>query len=160
MKIVHVLLITFILVFASCEKKSEEETPPVTTDPCAGAGLYTLTFTSNGSTFCANASLFADYAAGVMTVNGLNQGGASLTMELDSVTPGTYQIKENTNHFLYTDAIANGFESTDGNPGTLVIISNDQSSNIIKGNFSVTLQSPLTGNVTLNNGNFTLLYTE
>ena len=120
---------------------------------------YYLQATIDGQTWKADASLFADKAI-VMTISGLSQNGSSLTLELDDYTPGTYLIKNSRNHILYTSQMADAFESTDSNPGTLVIISNDQSKNLLKGTFNFTGQSPLTGNKTISNGTFEVYYTE
>ena len=78
-----------------------------------------------------------------MTINGLNGNGSSLTLKLDSVMPGTYQITEDVNHMIYLNG--DGWESTNDNPGTLVITSNNTSTNQIKGTFTVTLQEPAFG---------------
>lgn len=93
-----------------------------------------------------------------MTINGLNGNGSSLTLELDSVMPGTYQITEDVNHMIYLNG--DGWESTNDNPGTLVITSNNTSTNQIKGTFTVTLRSPLSGNLSVTEGKFDLFYTE
>ena len=120
---------------------------------------YFLQATIDGQTWKADASLFADKAI-VITISGINQQGSSLTLELDDFNPGTYQIKNSRNHILYTSQLADAFESTDGNPGTLVITSNDDAKNLLKGTFSFTGQSPVSGNKTISNGSFEVYYTE
>ncbi len=120
---------------------------------------YFLKAKINQVEWTANTSLFADQAI-VLTINGMNNNGSTLTLELNDVTPGTYTITKDRNHILYTDELANAFESKNSLPGTLTISENDASKNIVKGTFSVTLQSPLTGNIEIKEGNFELYYTE
>lgn len=146
------LVLFFISVSYSCKKDPEK-------DPCDNGTPYKLTATIDGNNWCANTSLFADKGT-VLTINGINQNGSTLTLELDDFTPGRFQILESRNHILYTDAIANAYESTDDNPGTLIITSNNETTNVIKGTFNFTGRSPLAGNKTLGSGSFELFYTE
>lgn len=87
----------------------------------------------------------------------MNNNGSNLTLELDDYTPGTYPITSDRNHILYTNG--NGWESTDSNPGTLTITSNNTSTHELKGTFSVTLLSPLTGNLEVSSGVIDVFYT-
>ncbi|MCC6385040.1 MAG: hypothetical protein LC117_04825 [Bacteroidia bacterium] len=151
------VLILFILAVAvqGCSKKKDEkentETCPITN--------YFLKADISNKTWCANTTLFANYAI-VMTINGISSSGGTLTLELDDVQTGSYQITKDRNHILYTDPMAVGYESTNDNPGSLVILSNDSATNIIQGSFNVNLRSPLTGNLEVKNGSFKLFYTE
>lgn len=149
-KLFCLISLSTLLVISSCKKNDDTATPVIS---------YFLQATIDGQTWKANTSLFADKAI-VMTINGINQQGSSLTLELDDFTPGTYQIKNSRNHIIYTSQLADAFESTDGNPGTLVITSNDESKNLLKGTFTFTGQSPLSGNKTISNGSFEVFYTE
>lgn len=148
-KILYTLLIASVC--CSCKKKEEP-------DPCLVNG-YSLTMKAGSADWCANTTLFADQAV-VMTINGINADGSSLTLELDDTQPGTYPIKEDKNHVLYTSKLADGYESTNDNPGSLTIQSNDASTNKIKGTFTATVRSPISGNLVLSDGAFTLFYTE
>ncbi|HQV01264.1 MAG TPA: DUF6252 family protein, partial [Bacteroidia bacterium] len=127
-----VLFLVIAMGFMGCNKDSET---PI---------KYFLKANIYGATWEANTSLFADQAI-VLTVNGMKSDGSTLTMEINDVTPGTYPITNDRNHILYTSQLADAFESKNALPGSLVIISNDVSKNIIKGTFQVTVQSPLTG---------------
>lgn len=151
-------LIWFLFLFTalSCKKKQDE---PVYGDNmgCRSILPSKISFTLNNSTWCADASCFADLAIG-LTANGINSNASSITLELDSLRPGTYVINNETNHILYTNG--NAYESTNAQPGTLVITSNDETHNVLKGTFSVTLVSPILGSISINNGTFDLLYTE
>ncbi|HNR20115.1 MAG TPA: DUF6252 family protein [Bacteroidia bacterium] len=138
------------LAFASCKKDKKDE--------CDLDG-YQLKATVNGSNWCANQTLFADNAI-LLTINGIRDDGSTLTLEFDSTEVGTFVIKGDTNHILYTDALALGYESTNDNPGTLTVTQNDKSNNKFKANFNVTLRNPVTAaNVALN-GSVEVLYTE
>lgn len=147
-----------IVLFAvlSCKKKQDE---PVYGDnmECNSVLPSKISFTLSSRSWCADASCFADLAIH-LTANGINSNASSITLELDSLRPGTYVINNETNHILYTNG--NAYESTNANPGTLVITSNDETRNVLKGTFSVTLVSPILGNISINNGTFDLLYTE
>ncbi len=155
MKKVLISLIILSGVAASCSKKKEDKPG---TDNCL-LNNYFLKADIAGTAWCANTTLFADYAI-VMTINGISSNGATLTLELDDVSTGTFQIKQDRNHVLYTSSLGVGYESTNDNPGSLTIISNDTANNIINGSFNVTLRSPISGNISLSNGTFKLFYTE
>jgi hypothetical protein len=140
-------------VISSCKKDEEEP------GPCDELGSVFLKAKIDGDQFCANTTLFADYTI-LLTVNGMMDNGATLTLELDSLQPGTYEMGEMTNHALYTSSLAMGYETTDDNPGTLIITSHNEATNRIKGTFSATLRNPLGGDVSLTSGSFDLVYTE
>jgi hypothetical protein len=152
------LLTCLLIIFAlaiGCSKK-EEDQPGA--DNCQ-LNNYFLKADIAGVSWCANTSLFADYAI-VMTINGIGSNGATLNFELDDVTTGTYSIKQDRNHMLYTSTLGVGYESTNDNPGSLTIIGNDTANNIINGSFNATLRSPVSGNISVTNGTFKLFYTE
>ena len=152
-------LFAFILIlvaFAGC-KKDEEPTTTTTPVECSSILPNKLSAKVAGQQWCADQTCFGDLAI-VMTINGLNTNSSSLTLELDDYTVGSYPINQDRNHMLYTGI--GGFESTDGNPGTLIIQSNDTTANLIKGTFTVTLSSPISGSVELTEGKFTIYYTE
>ena len=81
-------------------------------------------------------------------------------MELDNVMPGTYAMTTDSNHILHTDQLGMAWESTNGNPATLVILSNNTSTNVLEANFSGTLKNPLGLNKTINSGTVKITYTE
>ncbi len=145
-----------IFIFAGC-KKEDKTTTPITPVGCSSILPNKLSAKVAGQTWCADQTCFGDLAI-IMTINGLNSNASSLTLELDDFNVGTYPINQDQNHMLYTSIGA--YESTDGNPGTLVIQSNDTTSNLIKGTFSVTLVSPISGNLMLSDGKFSIYYTE
>lgn len=152
-----IALLFFVLINTSCKKKSDDAQSA--SPKCNKFSPFELSATVDGNLFCADATLFADKAI-VMTINGISQSTASLTLELDDFTPGTYTINNNKNHVLYTDPLAGGYESTNGNPGTLVISGNDTANNILTGTFNVTVQSPIFGNKKIENGVIHVFYTE
>ena len=149
-------LFTAILLFGGCKKDSPSNTTPAAV-ACSSALPNKLSCKVAGQEWCANTTCFGDLAI-VMTINGINSSTSSLTLELEDFAPGTYQITQDRNHILYTSGDA--WESTNDNPGTLVITSNDTSTNRLTGTFSVTLRSPIRGNLTVTNGSFNLFYTE
>lgn len=108
----------------------------------AGARLQ-ATFV--GESFCANASLFGDLGADVITINGISTSGMTFTLELDSLEVGTYEMRTEVNHALYTTGIGLAYESTDGTPATLTIESHDTGSNRIRGSVNGPLTEPLGG---------------
>lgn len=148
----------FLLFFISCKDDKESIIPAILTDNCELPNGH-LRWTSGGKESCANASLFGDLAV-VMTINGISFTGESFTMELDNVAPGTYIMTADTNHVLHTDQLGMAWESTNGNPGTLTILSNNTSTNQLEANFNVTLKNILGLNKTINSGNLKILYTE
>jgi hypothetical protein len=133
------VLIGFLV---ACDKKDDDSS---TTNPPAATGCTSLlpnklSAKIANQEWCSDQSCFGDLAV-VMTI-----------------MPGTYQITEDVNHMIYLNG--DGWESTNDNPGTLVITSNNTSTNQIKGTFTVTLRSPLSGNLSVTEGKFDLFYTE
>ena len=70
-------------------------------------------------TFCPGISLFADNAAGTLTINGVSASGSTLTLELWNLDPGSSHMTEDVDHVLFTDtAGAYGTcKQRYGNPG-------------------------------------------
>lgn len=154
------LLLTGITIgFTSCGDDDDDPNTNPVTDGCSLPNGH-LKWTTQSTQYCANASLFADQAID-MTINGITQSGLSMTLELDSIEPGTYVMNDNTNHLLFTDQYAFDWQSTDDHPGTLIITKNDKSTNQIEGTFTVNAKNSLTGTLRqISNGNFRLYYTE
>lgn len=147
----------FFSIITACEKQ-KELLPSVLTDNCELPNGH-LKWTSGGTQTCANASLFGDQGS-AMTINGIALTGETFTMELDNVLPGTYAMTTDSNHILHTDQLGMAWESTNGNPATLVILSNNTSTNVLEANFSGTLKNPLGLNKTINSGTVKITYTE
>ncbi len=147
-------IISGVIFLLACSEKKEN---PPAVDPCLINGYY-LRASMAGESWCANTTLFADFAI-VMTINGISSNGASMTLELDDVIPGSFPITQDRNHILYTNSLGVAYHSTNDNPGSLVIQSNDTSANIIQGSFNVTLRNPMAGNLATS-GSFRLFYSE
>ena len=156
-KLIIALLLPTIFLNSCGDKDDDPNTGPVT-DGCTMPNGY-LKWTVDGGQLCSNATLFADYAI-VMTVNGISQSGVTMTLELDSVTPGTYQMKEDINSVLFTDQLGMAWQSTNDNPGTLQIISNDTSTNLIRANFNLTVRNPFGISKNITGGQLRIFYTE
>ncbi|HQW23752.1 MAG TPA: DUF6252 family protein [Bacteroidia bacterium] len=151
-------LALLILIIAGCKKEDETSTP-IAPVGCSSILPNKLSVKVDGQSWCADQTCFGDLAI-VMTINGINSNGSTLTLELDDFTPGTYPINQDQNHILYTSSLAMAYESTNSNAGTLVITSNDTTSNLIKGTINSTLHNPLGGDVALTEGTFSIYYTE
>jgi hypothetical protein len=147
----------FISILTSCEPEKEVLTD-ILTDNCELPNGH-LKWSSGGSQTCANASLFGDLAI-IMTINGISLTGETFTLELDDVAPGTYAMTTDTNHILHTDQLGMAWESTNAMPCTLLVLSNNTSTNLLEANFSGTLQSPLGLTKVINSGTVKVSYTE
>jgi hypothetical protein len=147
----------FIIILTSCEPE-KEVLPDILTDNCELPNGH-LKWSSGGSQTCANASLFGDQSI-IMTINGISLTGETFTLELDDVTPGTYAMTTDTNHILHTDQLGMAWESTNAMPCTLLVLSNNTSTNLLEANFSGTLKSPLGLTKVINSGTVKVSYTE
>lgn len=96
----------------------------------------------------------------VLTVNGIAQSGMTLTLELDSLDVGSYEMGTDANHVLYTSGLGMAYESTDATPATLVIESHDTGSNRIKGSINGPLTEPLGSTSQHISGSFDITYLE
>lgn len=160
MKPLHgfLLLSLLVLFFGISSCKDKEEVPVPYVDPCELINGR-LNWSFDNASFCADASIIADLGV-VLTVNGLNMNGPSLTFELESVQPGTYGVDDNNNPFTYTDALGLAWITPVQNAGNIIVTSHDAAQNKVQGTFSVALENPLTG-VTQNlSGTFRLTYTD
>jgi len=155
----NLLFLSLMMIAIAGCKKDEKPTTTNTTVECSSILPNKLSGKIDGQSWCADQTCFGDLAI-VMTINGINSNGSTLTLELDDFTPGTYPITLDRNHILFTSSLAMAYESTNGNSGTLVITSNDTTSNLIKGTINTSLQNPLGGTTTISDGSFSIYYTE
>ena len=157
MRIIKIVACLFFVLFSACNE-DKDGIPDVLSDNCEMPnGHLKWNFGSNSS--CANASLFGDLAI-VLTVNGISLSGETLTLELDDVATGNYSISGDTNHLLLTDQLGMAWESSNSNPGTLTILSNNTSSNKLEATFNAQLKNPLGLSKTLSSGILKITYTE
>lgn len=152
----------FFIIAATVACKKDDDATPSTPTPAPTCGIAgaSLRSTFGSESFCANASLFGDLAGDVLTVNGISQTGITLTLELDSLEPGSYDMGTDVNHVLYTSGLGMGYESADAMPATLVIDSHDMGSNRIRGSVSGPLSEPLGGTSQHINASFDITYLE
>jgi hypothetical protein len=95
-----------------------------------------------------------------MTINGITQQGATLTLELDSLSVGTHAMTETNNTILYTTQLALAYAATDGAPASVTITEHNVSTRRIRGNFSGPLYSPIGGAPKSISGSFDLFYVQ
>lgn len=151
------ILLLSIALLPSCKKDDDTPAPiPVSTCGIAGARLQ-ASFLSEA--FCPGISLFADNAAGTLTINGVSASGSTLTLELESLDPGSYDMTEDANHVLFMN-MTGAYESSNSDPATLVIASHDEGANRIQGSFTGPLTNPLGGASPTISGSFDLTYLE
>lgn len=141
----------------ACNNDDDDDNNPAP-DVCT-LPTGSLRWTIGGTQRCADQSLFGDYTI-IMTINGIAGNGETMTLELDSVTPGTYEMKADVNSILYTDNLAMAYQTTDDNPATLTITKNDTSNNRFEATFSGTLRNPLGVSKTITGGTVKVNYTE
>ena len=146
---------SFLLVSCADEEEEVIETPIVCSLP---NGM--LKWTVDGSERCANASLFGDYGI-FLTVNGVSAQGQTLTLELDSLSVGTYELSADENYMLYTDNVAMVWEATNEQPGTITITGHNETTNQLNATFQINLVNPLNGQIkAITNGQLNIKYTE
>jgi hypothetical protein len=152
------LLAAVIIPITACKKEKDEPAAPAPAAAQCGIPGARLQATFDGAAWCPNVSLFADLGAGVMTINGMTMMGSTLTLELDSLSPGTYEMKEFTNSILFTTTLAAAYRSTDEAPASLVITAHDTGAKRIQGSFSGQLYSDLSGASKPVTGSFDMTY--
>ncbi|MBL7924945.1 MAG: hypothetical protein JNL88_12160 [Bacteroidia bacterium] len=151
-------MLAIAFLFLSCGDEDGNPLNGSGSDACSLPN-GSLKWTTDGGLKCASASLFADQAM-VMTVNGISQTGLSMTLELDSMQPGTYEMKAGVNSLLFTDQLGMAWQSTDDNPGTLVVSSNNASTNLFEASFNCTARNPLGMSKSISGGTLRVFYTE
>lgn len=160
MRLVHLALALPLVMLTACDKEKDETATPAPTTPavCGIAGAR-LQATFQGNAFCANTSLFGDLGTH-LTVNGIASNGATLTLELDSLEVGSYEMDGSTNYMIHTSALAMAYETVNATPATLNIISHDTGTNRIQGNFSGPIVEPVGNTSAQISGTFDITYTE
>jgi len=154
------LLLLTAFLFVSCSKdKDDPATPAPSTPATCGIAGARLQASFQGATFCANTFLFGDLGTH-LTVNGIASNGATLTLELDSLEVGSYEMDGSTNYMIHTSAMALGYETVNATPATLNIASHDTASNRIQGSFSGPIVEPAGGTSAQISGTFDITYTE
>ena len=103
-----------------------------------------MSWNFDGSSYCANSSLLAAKST-ALTLNGITLTGVTLTLQLDSIVPGTYGMTSTTNSIIFTDQIGNAWTAVDSNPGSLTVTKNDTTLNRFEANFNCNVKSPITG---------------
>jgi hypothetical protein len=159
----RLLLVSVVLFSWSCSKDSSDDNASGNNNNSSCTSLLPnkVSATINNVTWCADSICFADYSGLGMTIFGQTFDGASILLELDDVTPGVYTMGTDVNYLLYIDSFGMAYESTDDNPGEIVITQNNTSTNSFKARFNVVLRSPLLAtSLPLTGGNVDVLYTE
>jgi hypothetical protein len=159
----RLLLIAIVMISWSCKKDSDSDNNSGNnnTTSCTSLLPNKVSATLNNVTWCADSICFADYSGIQMTVFGQTFDGASILLELDDVAPGVYSMGTDVNHILYIDNMGMAYESTDDNPGEIVITQNNTATNSFKARFNVVLRNPLFAtSLPLTSGNIDVLYTE
>lgn len=153
-------LILSSALFVSCSKEKDDPATPAPSTPAAcGISGARLQASFQGATFCANTFLFGDLGTH-LTVNGIASNGATLTLELDSLEVGSYEMDGSTNYMIHTSAMAMGYETVNTTPATLNITTHDTASNRIQGSFNGPVVEPVGGASAQISGTFDITYTE
>ncbi len=132
--------VPLMLLAVSCEK--EVVTPETLTPPnsqvvevCGTPGAR-LQANFDGASWCPTVNLYATAAAtGQIGINGITLMGSTLTLLLDSVAPGTYQMVETANAMIFTTSTSITYIAREIDPVTLVISEHDVVNRRIKGTF-------------------------
>lgn len=157
MRLKPLALLLAVSLLSSCSEKITDEVP--FWDECQMVN-GSIKWEFDGASYCANANIIAGYAVG-LTLNGLTLTGVSLTMELDSLEPGTYNVSQDQNVIVYTDQLGLAWTSVDSNAGSIIISSHDSVSNKIRASFIGSLRSPITGEIKqISNGQISVTYIE
>ena len=154
------LLIPITLLVLSCQKPEDVVPSPFSmpsAEECGEAGAR-LQATFDGSDWCANVNLFCSPASGEITINGLSTAGSTLTLQLDTMAPGTYDMSTSANVVLFTTSFGIGYMSTDSLPTTLTISEHDMDADRIKGSFNGQLITALGGDPKSISGSFDMNY--
>lgn len=158
MRLLFPFALLLVAAAMACKKKDDSSPTPSTSVACGIPGMR-LQGTIGSDAFCANTSLFADQAI-VLTANGIMINGSTFTMELDSVSVGSFAMQADVNSVLYTDPLGLAWRTIDGGSTTLTIGSHDTSGNRIQGSISGSLFSPIGGASRSISASFDLTYTE
>ncbi len=151
-------LASLIIILQSC-KKEDDPVPVAPVTPACGTPGLRLQATFNDVAWCPNSSLFASMSD-ILTISGMASNGSTLTLELDSLSPGTYQMRSEVNFILFTTEMGMAYQATDNAPATLVITEQDVNAQRIKGTFNGNLPPALGGAPRAINGSFDMFYVD
>jgi len=149
-----IALLLPVLLFSACSDDIKDEIPFL--EPCQKIN-GSVQWDFDGSSYCADGSIIAGYTIG-MSINAQTLSGVALTMQIDSVQPGTYAISQIHNAVILTDPLGLPWTTLDNNAGTVTITSNDTVSNKLQATFNCTLKSPTGASKQLSNGTIKVTY--
>jgi len=154
--LIAISLIAIVAGFITgCAKEKEEIPDPLSCDKPNG----TLNWSFDGKSYCANSGLSANLED-LLVLNGISAEGVSLSMLVDSVQPGTYQISLSKNGLTCTDRSGTVWMPSETVSGSITINSHSPSTRFIDASFVCTLQNAAGQTKELKSGRFRITYTQ
>lgn len=144
----HANLLLFcvcIATLSACVKAGKEVAEELGIIPSGcGADGARVQATVDGASFCADGQIVAVSDGTSANVSGIGLLGNTLTMQLDTLAPGTYAISEAENAILYL-ATGTPYVSMGDSAGALTIIAHDETAHTLKASFEATLRNEMSG---------------
>ncbi len=108
-------------------------------DECGSSGAR-VEATVDGSDWCANASVIGVGDGSTVIITGINAGGGTLILQIDSLGTGPQVINEGSNAMMFMQ-LSLPFTPLNSDPGQLVIATLDTAARRVTGHFEVTLHA-------------------
>ena len=129
-------LATLVLVSCAADELVDVVVPG---DECGSSGAR-VEATVDGSDWCANAGVIGVGDGSTVIITGINAGGGTLVLQIDSLGTGPQVINEAANAMMFMQ-ISLPFTPLNSDPGQLVIATLDTAARRVTGHFEVTLHA-------------------
>lgn len=158
----HTNLLLFsvsIVTLTACAKAGKEVAEELGLIPSTcGADGARVQATVDGSSFCADGQIVAVSDGESANVSGIGLLGNTLTMQVDTLAPGTYTIGEAENAMLYL-ATGTPYATMGDSAGRLTIEAHDETAHTLKVSFQATLRNEMSGSSKPVSGSADVIYT-
>jgi hypothetical protein len=138
-------ILVILLTLSACAKAGKEvaEELGIVPTTCGTDGARMEATVGDGS-FCADGQIIAVSDGSTAMVTGIGLLGNTLSLQLDTLDPGTYPITEAQNAILFM-SLGTPYVTTGDLPGTLAIEAHDPVVRRIKATFNVNLRNEMSG---------------
>ncbi len=161
MRHINLLLLSVsIITLTACAKAGKEVAEELGIIPSTcGADGARVQAQVDGSSFCGDAQVVAVSDGISATVSGITLLGNTLSIQLDTLAPGTYTISEAENAVLYM-AIGTPYTSMGDSAGSVTISSHDAAAHSLKATFAATVRNEMSGSTKAISGSVDVTYTD
>ena len=155
-----VVALLALALFTGCVKAGKEVAEEIGIIPSTcGTDGARLEAEVDGASFCADGQVVAVGDGSTANVTGLALLGSTITLQLDTLALGSFNIDEANNAILYM-SLGTPYVSMGEAAGTLTITHCDGAARHVKGEFTATVRNEMSGAQKNLSGSFDVVYSD